>query len=722
MSARRPPLCRVPVLQSCITPEVFATPPLFGDVTTYNATVPLTVEDGENAGLMILWGTSMSLFARGMGFVVSVLMLVFATVTQVAAQAVPAPTTTTITASPSTAVRGTVITYTVTVTSTAGTPTGTVGVGGPSGADTFTLDANGVATLTSDQIVTLVYPLGANNIVANYNGAAGFATSSGNTVVQLTAIPTTTTIESSVNPSAPGQDVTWTVNVTSADPARTPEGTISIGSPIGSNTFPLVNGSVAIDMSDIAPPAVLPLGSNQITVTYNPKAITFYGEGFSHATSNASLVQNVSVPLPATTTTLDSSLNPSNAGDLVTFTATVSTTAADSVSGVVEFRDGTTVLCSVSLSANSASCPTSALTAGGHPITAVYLGDPGKFLGSTSNLVNQQVNTVIVGTPPKLDEIQEKATGVAAQLASEMITESVGEEIAAALSGQTQVLSASEGKVGLVYSHGIGNGSVITPTADLATGKNDIASWRIWSSLRYTDFDSSKLDGDQINALLGASFLFGDGLVGGLVAGYENQDYEDDVNARLKGEGFNIGGYFGGSIDGGLRFDAQVHASFLDYDMANVTTTGSTDGTRLIVGGGVAHTLQFGALTIDPTARFSGTWEWQDAYTDSAATTYDSRAFNSGRITAGAKIAHRMDMGDGTTFSPFVTGFGDYRFSGGDMTEETLLDGLSARAGLGFEVRAANGISASALGEISGLGLSNNAMMKSFKVQVAVPF
>jgi hypothetical protein len=663
----------------------------------------------------------MTLFARCVGFVFAFLMLVVATVAQVAAQEAPAPTTTTITASPSTAVRGTVITYTVTVTSAAGTPTGSVGVGGPAGGATFNLDANGVATLTSDQIVTLVYPLGANTITANYNGAAGFATSSGTTVVQLTAIPTTTSIQSSVNPSTPGQDVTWTINVTSADPARTPEGTISIGTPVGSNTFPLVNGSVDIDMSDIAPPAVLPLGSNQITVIYNPAFITFYSEGLSHATSNASLVQNVSVPVPATTTTLQSSLNPSNVGDLVTFTATVAS-GTSAVSGTVEFREGATLLCSVALSANSASCPISTFTAGVHPITAVYLGNPGSFTGSASNLVNQQVNTVTVGTPPKLDEIQERATGVAAQLASEMITDSVGEEIAAAISGQTQVISASEGKVGLVYSPGIANGTVITPTADIATGENSAASWRIWSSLRYTDFDSSKLEGDQINALVGASILFGNGLVGGLVAGYENQDYEDDLNARLRGEGFNVGGYVGGSLDGGLRFDAQVHASFLDYDIANGTTTGSTDGKRLIVGGGFAHTMQFGALTIDPTTRFSGTWEWQDGYTDSAATTYADRAFNFGRITAGAKIGHRIDLGDGTTFSPFVTGFGDYRFSGGDTTENSLLDGLSARAGLGFEVRAANGVSASALAEVSGLGLSNNAVIKSFKAQVAIPF
>ena len=50
------------------------------------------------------------------------------------------------------------------------------------------------------------------------------------------------------------------------------------------------------------------------------------------------------------------------------------------------------------------------------------------------------------------------------------------------------------------------------------------------------------------------------------------------------------------------------------------------------------------------------------------------------------------------------------------------MDGMSARIGLGLDFHASNGVTASALGEFSGLGLDNNATAKSFKAQVAIPF
>ncbi len=341
---------------------------------------------------------------------------------------------------------------------------------------------------------------------------------------------------------------------------------------------------------------------------------------------------------------------------------------------------------------------------------------------STDNTVTYLSSGPVTDESQQLSDVQEAATGVAAQLATDLITDSVSEEIASAISGQIQVVSASDGKVGFVYAPGMGKGTVITPTADITSGESGLATWRIWSSLRYSEFDSNALDGEQINAMIGASVLLDRGLIAGLAAGYENQDYEDSVSATLKGEGINVGAYLGGALGNGLRFDAQAHASFLDYDIAAGAVTGATEGTRLIVGGGLAHALDAGPLTIEPTARFSGTWEWQDGYTDSAAVAHAARDFNFGRVSAGAKIMHRFDIDGGASISPFITGFGDYRFSSGDAPIESLVDGMSARVGLGFDVRGSSGVTASALGELSGLGLDHGATAKSLKAQLAIPF
>ena len=76
----------------------------------------------------------------------------------------------------------------------------------------------------------------------------------------------------------------------------------------------------------------------------------------------------------ATTTTLASSLNPSNVGQSVTFTASVTPEFSGTVTGTVAFYDGTTLLKTVALSGGVAKFTTSTLTSGTHTITATYNG------------------------------------------------------------------------------------------------------------------------------------------------------------------------------------------------------------------------------------------------------------------------------------------------------------------------------------------------------------
>jgi hypothetical protein len=89
-----------------------------------------------------------------------------------------------------------------------------------------------------------------------------------------------------------------------------------------------------------------------------------------------------------TTTTLASSSPTSTFGQSVTFTASVSPSAA---TGSVQFLDGAISLGSVVLSGGAASLTTATLTAGTHSITASYSGDS-NFAGSTSAAIVQTVN------------------------------------------------------------------------------------------------------------------------------------------------------------------------------------------------------------------------------------------------------------------------------------------------------------------------------------------
>jgi hypothetical protein len=92
--------------------------------------------------------------------------------------------------------------------------------------------------------------------------------------------------------------------------------------------------------------------------------------------------------LVATTTTVGSSANPSSYGANVTFTATVSPSAA---SGTVTFKDGATTLGTGTLSGGTATFATSDLSAGSHNITAEYAGDD-TYAASTSSALSQMVD------------------------------------------------------------------------------------------------------------------------------------------------------------------------------------------------------------------------------------------------------------------------------------------------------------------------------------------
>jgi hypothetical protein len=90
-------------------------------------------------------------------------------------------------------------------------------------------------------------------------------------------------------------------------------------------------------------------------------------------------------------TKLASSSNPSTHGHAVTFTATAAPEYAGVPSGKITFKNGSTVLATVTMSSGKATYATSSLAVGTHSITATYTGD-GNFNGSTSPVLSQKVN------------------------------------------------------------------------------------------------------------------------------------------------------------------------------------------------------------------------------------------------------------------------------------------------------------------------------------------
>ncbi len=115
---------------------------------------------------------------------------------------------------------------------------------------------------------------------------------------------------------------------------------------------------------------------------------SFAGEGVDLQSSSGT--GSLTVTKVASATAVTSSVNPSEFGQGVTFTATV-TSGAGTPSGTVQFKDNGSNLGSAAvLAAGVAQLTTSALASGTHTITAEYSGD-GNFISSTGALTGGQV-------------------------------------------------------------------------------------------------------------------------------------------------------------------------------------------------------------------------------------------------------------------------------------------------------------------------------------------
>jgi hypothetical protein len=124
-----------------------------------------------------------------------------------------------------------------------------------------------------------------------------------------------------------------------------------------------------------------------ISLAFAPNGTPYvaYQDG---ANSSKATVMKFTTLSATTTTTVAATPNPATFGAAVTLTATLSPTTA---TGSVTFKDGTTTLGTGTLAGGIATYVTSALTVGGHSITAVYDGATG-FSGSTSAAYSLTIN------------------------------------------------------------------------------------------------------------------------------------------------------------------------------------------------------------------------------------------------------------------------------------------------------------------------------------------
>ena len=274
---------------------------------------------------------------------------------------------------------------TLTATISAASP----GAGSPTGTVAFRDGAVTIGTGTiSGGVVTFpisTLAVGSRNLTAVYVGDTNFTTSTSNIVVQVVSQGTTTSsVVSSVNPTTYGSPTTFTATVALATGAGTPTGSFTFkdGATV-LGTANLTGASASFTVSNLA------VGSHAITAVYSGDI------NFSTSTATLSPVQVVARATAGVT--VNSSLNPSNYGQMVTFTSTVSApTTLGLPSGTVSFFDGATLigtgtLIPIGANTSTTTFATQNLSGGTHAITAVYGGDTNFVAPATAPSLTQTV-------------------------------------------------------------------------------------------------------------------------------------------------------------------------------------------------------------------------------------------------------------------------------------------------------------------------------------------
>jgi len=302
-----------------------------------------------------------------------------ATFTATVAQAISPVTTTSIVASTGTAQVGSTVTFTAQVTpTTSGAPAATGSVSflvNGSFLGSSTLNTSGQASYSTGAL-----PLGADSVVAQYNGSSTYdGSTSAATTVNVTALPVpTASLSASSTSVAAGGSVTLTAILGATDGAGTPTGSVTFladGTAVGTATLQS-NGKATLAVSSAIPAMVT------YTASYNG----------SSAYSTISTGPVSATYTSGTTVTLSGPSALAYAGESLAFTATVAAdvTGGATPAGLITFFQGTNSLGTAILANGQASLSITTLPVGTNSLTAVFPAE-GPYGGSTSVAMSQTV-------------------------------------------------------------------------------------------------------------------------------------------------------------------------------------------------------------------------------------------------------------------------------------------------------------------------------------------
>jgi hypothetical protein len=624
--------------------------------------------------------------------------------------------------------------------------------GADSGVHTFTgvtLRSVGTTTITATDTTSPAIT-GSSTIPVNPAPAAThFSVTAPATATAGTAFSVTVTALDPSNNVVPGY--TGTVHFTSTDGAATvPANYTFTGADNGVHTFSVT----------------LFTGGNQTVTATDTVTASINGTSGTITVSGAK-----------TTIVVSSSLNPSNAGQPVTFTATASSSGGTPTGGTVTFSDGAQVIGSAALTSGIATFTTSLLTVGNHSISANF-GGTASFAASASAALLQVVNVPL--DSQRLRAMQVLTTPLVAQVSGQAISGAVDSALGDGFSDGglqpatptgnglrfnfTADTDAPPDKSAPIAFDPTARGGSFAPTSrdpgsPATPSRIDDAfsalayamptkappriappkDWLVWAEVRGAVLDrwtaagavpgATTLYGNQVNVIAGISRKFTPNFLVGVLGGVETFDYRSDaLTGRLKGDGWTVGGYLGWKLTPSVRYDASVAYSSIGYDGSAGLASGSFPGQRWLASTGLTGTYDAFGFMLEPSARVYALWEHENAYTDSLGALQSARDFSTGRASGGLKVTYPFAWTSSATLAPYAGLYGDYYFKTdnagvpvpGLLPAAIIQNGWSARAVGGIGARFDNGAQIAIGGERGGIGSSFG--LWTYRARVSVPF
>ena len=271
------------------------------------------------------------------------------------------------------------VTFTATVTASGG--------GSPTGTVTFTADQNVICNAvplvpTANgseapcQIATLT--AGSHSLVASYSGDSNFAPSQSPPFNQtVDQAPTFSFVTSAPNPSTYLQAVTISATITGSN-GGSPTGTVGF-----TDNGTDISGCTAIALVPIQDGSVANCVTSTLAVGRHSPIRTSYAGDNNYMGNNGILDGTQVVNIAPTTTVVTANPpSPSNYGQQIIFTATITGLNGGNPTGTADFTYDDIpisgcqgVVLVVQMSGSAATCQTSSLPVGSHSIAATYNGD-----------------------------------------------------------------------------------------------------------------------------------------------------------------------------------------------------------------------------------------------------------------------------------------------------------------------------------------------------------